>query len=338
MTPARQAGKASADILLRLCRFLSGLCGLCRAPSAASAALLAAVLACPEAACAGVPVRSCLLYNMTTGAMLYQKSPDMKIPPASLTKIMTSYLVHDAIRRGRLSLGNRVRITPASAGVGGSTMHLRSGERLPVWNLLEGMIIASGNDAATALAWRAGGSLDAFVAAMNAKARAVGMRSTRFRNPTGLPAAGQITTARDMLRLSLAYIQSYPSALRIHSQSLFRHGRRTLTTTNPFLGEPGVDGLKTGFTAGSGYNIIVTARRGGVRLLAVVLGGRTSAKRNRAARELLDAGFRFPASPRRVRALLDGRGPKTLATRAKGRAQVRTPAGKARRHARRRSS
>lgn len=289
-----------------------------------AAFLLACGLALPGTAPAGVPVKSCLLYNASAGTLLYQKSADMKIPPASLAKIMTSYLVHDAMRRGRLSLGSRVRITQASAGVGGSSMRLRSGERLPVWNLLEGMIIASGNDAATALAYRAGGSLPAFVGAMNAKARALGMRSTRFRNPTGLPAAGQVTTARDMLRLSLSYLQSHPQALRIHSQCLFRHGRRTLTTTNPFLGVPGVDGLKTGFTAGSGYNIVVTARRGGVRLVAVVLGGRTSAKRNRAARELLDAGFKFPKSPARVRALLDGRGPKTLATGRRGRPAPRT--------------
>ena len=312
MTPAWQGWEASPSRALRP-RLGAG-------PALAMAAVLALLAAlapfpAPRPACAGVPAKSCLLYNATTGTMLYQKSADMKIPPASLTKIMTSFLVHDAMRRGRLSPGSRVRITQASAGVGGSSMRLRSGERLPVWNLLEGMIIASGNDAATALAYRAGGSLNAFVGAMNAKASALGMRSTRFRNPTGLPAAGQITTARDMLRLSLSYMRSYPSALRIHSQSLFRHGRRTLTTTNPFLGERGVDGLKTGFTAGSGYNIIVTARRGGVRLVAVVLGGRTSAKRNRAARELLDAGFKFPKSPARVRAQLDGRGPRTLATR-----------------------
>ena len=129
--------------------------------------LLAAVLALPQSAPAGVPVKSCLLYNATTGTLLYQKSADMKIPPASLTKVMTSYLVHDAMRRGQFSLGSRVRITQASASVGGSSMRLRSGERLPVWNLLEGMIIASGNDAATALAYRAGGSLNAFVGAMH---------------------------------------------------------------------------------------------------------------------------------------------------------------------------
>ena len=270
-------------------------------------ALLFSLLPGREAV-AGVPVRSALLLNMSTGQILYQKSPDTQIPPASLTKVMTSFLVHDAIQAGRLSFGSKVRVPSSAAYAGGSTMHLRPGERITVQNLLEGMLIASGNDAATALAYRVSGNPRAFVGAMNAKASAIGMTSTVFRNPTGLPAAGQTTTARDMMRLALAYTSSYPGALRIHSQSFAQHGRRTLTTTNPFLGEKGVDGLKTGFTVSSGYNIIVTAKRGGTRLLIIVLGGRSAGRRNMAARELLDAGFRHPSSAEAVRREVDGSG------------------------------
>ena len=181
-------------------------------------ALLFSLLPGREAV-AGVPVRSALLLNMSTGQILYQKSPDTQIPPASLTKVMTSFLVHDAIQAGRLSFGSKVRVPSSAAYAGGSTMHLRPGERTTVQNLLEGMLIASGNDAATALAYRVSGNPRAFVGAMNAKASAIGMTSTVFRNPTGLPAAGQTTTARDMMRLALAYMSSYPGALRIHSQS-----------------------------------------------------------------------------------------------------------------------
>lgn len=279
-----------------------------KSPAAAFFLVFLLLITEVQGARAGVPVRSALLLNMTTGQILYQKSPDMQIPPASLTKVMTSYIVHDAIRKGRLSYGSRVRVPVDAVLAGGSTMHLRSGERLTVQNLLEGMLIASGNDAATALAYRVSGNPRAFVGAMNAKAHAIGMNSTVFKNPTGLPAAGQTTTARDLMRLALAYMSSYPGALKIHSQCFAQHGRRTLTTTNPFLGENGVDGLKTGFTVSSGYNIIVTAKRGGTRLLIIVLGGRSAGRRNMAARALLDAGFKNPADPSAVRRAVDGSG------------------------------
>ena len=263
-------------------------------------------------AMADVPVRSALLVNLTTGATLYQKSPDMKIPPASLTKVMTAFLVLDAIREGRLSMNAKVRVPNVAAAVGGSSMKLRAGETTTVSALLHGMLIASGNDAATALAYKVAGRQDVFVAAMNKKARQLGMKSTTFRNPTGLPAAGQLTTARDMLTLCRAYITRHPEALRIHRTSAYRHGKRTLTTTNPFLGEPGIDGLKTGFTASSGYNIVVTGRRNGTRLMAIVLGGRSKAKRNQAAGTLIRTGFKNPGSPAAVRKIIDGSTRRTL--------------------------
>lgn len=250
---------------------------------------------------AGIPVRSAIVYNLTTGALVYQKNPDTPIPPASLTKLMTSMLVHDALHSRRISLHSRVRISAAAAYAGGSTMRLRPGERITVQELLVGMLVASGNDAATALAERVGGSQAAFVAMMNARARTLGMRNTRFVNPTGLPAAGQITTARDMARLARAYMAYCSESHYIHSIASFRHGRRVYFTTNPLLGEPGVDGLKTGFTDASGYNIIVTCARNGTRLLIVVLGGRTKGARNAAARELLYAGFQPSTSPLNMR-------------------------------------
>lgn len=295
------------------------------------ALLLVLCMLLPRPAAAGVPVRSALLANLTSGVILYQKSADMRIPPASLTKIMTSYLVLDAIRAGKLSMNTRVRIPAAAARVGGSTMHLRRGETVTVAKLLQGMLVASGNDAATALALKVSGRHDHFVAAMNRKARQLGMTSTTFRNATGLPAAGQFTTARDMLRLCRAYLANHPEALRIHGLSAINHRRRTLTTTNPFLGEKGVDGLKTGFTASSGYNIIVTGKRNGTRILAIVLGGRSKGRRNTAAGALLRTGFRHPNSPAKVRAAIDGRGQRNLKNTPRGKKKTSRRKAKKRR-------
>ena len=254
---------------------------------------------------AGLPVKAAIMINMNTGSILYQKNADTRIPPASLTKIMTSYLVHDALARGEYSLGTRVRIPAQATRAGGSTMKLRTGEKVTIQNLLRGTIICSGNDAATALAIRTAGSQENFVRKMNAKAASIGMRSTRFQNPTGLPASGQMTTARDMARLCLAYLSSYPQAMSFHSLSSFEHRNRTLTTTNPFLGSRGVNGLKTGFTMDSGYNIILTTA-GPARLLIVVMGGKSKTRREIAASNLLEAGLRYPGSPGKIQTLIDG--------------------------------
>ncbi len=263
------------------------------------------ILAPAGEARAGLPVKAAIMINMNTGSILYQKNADKRIPPASLTKIMTSYLVHDALARGTYSLGTKVRIPAQACRVGGSSMKLRTGEKVTIQNLLRGTIICSGNDAATALAIRTAGNQENFVSRMNAKAASIGMKSTRFKNPTGLPASGQMTTARDMARLCLAYLSSYPQAQSFHALSSFEHRNRTLTTTNPFLGSRGVNGLKTGFTMDSGYNIILTTA-GHTRLLIVVMGGKSKTRREIAASNLLEAGLRYPGSPGKIQTLIDG--------------------------------
>ncbi len=302
-------------------------------PGAAALRILLALLLLPllaSPALAAMPVRAALMMHLNTGRVLYQKNADSPIAPASLTKIMTSFLVHDALASGRLSLGSRERIGARVARVGGSTMHLRAGESVSVEQLLQGMIVASGNDAATALAIRTAGSEAAFVRAMNEKARSVGMRLTSFKNPTGLPAPGQRTTARDLMRLCVAYLSRHPGAIRFHSQKSLVHGRHTLGTTNPFLGSRGVDGLKTGYTGASGYNIILTTTRAKTRLLIIVLGGQTKARREVAAANLLEAGLRNPANPKLVTEILDGpqgrrlaRGHKAKAAKAEARAKAK---------------
>ena len=195
-----------------------------------------------------------------------------------------------------------VTVPAQAAHTGGSSMRLRSGERVPLIRLLTGMAVASGNDAAMAVAHVVNPNQARFVRAMNQKAREVGMRATTFVNPTGLPAKGQLTTARDMMRLAVAYMKRHPQARRIHATRHFLHNGMTFGNTNPLLGlVQGVDGLKTGFTVASGYNVIITATRGKTRLLAVVLGGKTSARRNNAAHRLIEAGFKFPTSKKQVR-------------------------------------
>ena len=275
-----------------------------------SAVLVCFILLCalPCRSLAAMPVRAAILINMDTGAVLYAKNADMPIPPASLTKVMSMFLAMDQIRAGKIKVEEKIRITPEIASVGGSSMYLRAGERVPLSQLLTGMAVVSGNDAATAVSRRVGGNERQFVRAMNEKAKAVGMQRTTFKNPTGLPAAGQKTTARDMSTMARAYLRAHPSALRYHNVPLFTYRDRMTRNTNALLGQvPGVNGLKTGWTVASGYNLIVTAQRGKTRMLAVVMGGTSRVGRDNAARRLIEAGFRYPTSPKKIQQIFAGK-------------------------------
>lgn len=255
-----------------------------------------------------LPVRAAILYNMNTGQILYQHNADMVIPPASLTKVMTLFLAFDAIKQGYLSLKKRIKVSKRSAYTGGSSMHLRMGERISLRELIIGTAVASGNDAAMAVAETVNPNLSKFVQMMNRRAKSLGLAKTNFCNPTGLPATGQFTCARDMLKLSLSYLTRHPQVLKFHNLATFYHGGRLLSTTNSLLGAVcGVNGLKTGWTIASGYNIIVTAQRGDTRLLLVVMGGRSRVSRDVTARRLLEAGFRNPRSAKEVRSAFLGR-------------------------------
>lgn len=266
------------------------------------------LLLLPATAWAKMQVRSAILLNMTTGRVLYEHNPDMRIPPASLTKVLTMFIAMDQVRAGKLNLKTNVRISRAAATTGGSRMRLRTGQRVPLKQLLTGMAVASGNDASMAVAQRISTSSRSFVRLMNEKARQLGMKNSVFKTPHGLPAAGQITTARDMLTLARSYILTHPSAMRFHKTSILRHNGFTIRNTNGLLGNVrGVDGLKTGWIAASGYNLIFTAKRGGTRLLGVVMGGTTKQARDRDARSLLEAGFASPANASKVKQRIDGR-------------------------------
>lgn len=246
--------------------------------------------------------RAAILINMDTGKVLFEKNADMSIPPASLTKVMSMFLTMDAVSAKRLTLDEKIRITPAASNVGGSSMHLRNGERVAVRQLLTGAAVASGNDAITALALRVGGNERQFVRAMNQKANGIGLNRTEFKNPTGLPAAGQRTTPRDMATLTRAYLRAHPGAQTFHSTRVFMHRNRQMANTNALLGSVrGVNGLKTGWTVASGYNLIVTAQRGGTRLIAVIMGGTSRNARDAMAERLIEAGFDGNGDPKKIR-------------------------------------
>ncbi len=243
-------------------------------------------------------VKSAMLWNMTTGELLYEQNPDAQIPPASLTKILTLYIIFDAIRQGRLRPWDVVDVSERAATQGGSNMRLRRGESVKVTELIKGIAVASANDACMAMAdYLENGNVEAFVSLMNDTAKRLGMSNSAFMNPNGLPADGQLTTARDMLRLAAAYLEQFPKALTIHSMQYFTHNNRQRHNANSLLGTyEGVDGLKTGFVCASGYNIVATAKRGDTRLIAVVLGSRSPVVRARETTKLLDKGFKIVAA------------------------------------------
>lgn len=235
---------------------------------------------------------SAILYDLDHDAILFEQNADQHIPPASLTKVLSMFLAMDQIRQGAVSLDSPVIVSRAAARTGGSRMGLSEKDNVTLEQLLMGMAVSSGNDASAAVAEFVGGSTPAFVNMMNAKAQALGMRDSQFRNPHGLPAAGQYTTARDMLTLARAYLQTYPDALRFHNTHVINHKGRVTWNKNPLLGQyPGADGLKTGWVNASGYNLIFTASHGSKRLLAVIMGAPDSRTRGVEAFRLLDAGF-----------------------------------------------
>lgn len=236
-------------------------------------------------------VKAALVAEYGTGRVLYSQDPNRRIAPASVTKIMTMYLVFDALAAGRAHLGDRVKVSRRADATGGSTMSLKTGETVSLDELMQGMAVASGNDACIAIAEHFGG-IPHFVGMMNRKARSLGMTRTHFVNPNGLPAPGQLTTASDLMKLATSYLRHYPQALRYHSTTAINHRGAVHGNSNRLLGAvDGVDGIKTGYVDSSGYNIVATAKRGNTRIIAVILGGRTKETRNRETTRILEASF-----------------------------------------------
>jgi D-alanyl-D-alanine carboxypeptidase (penicillin-binding protein 5/6) len=232
--------------------------------------------------------------DMTTGRVLYARNADDPLPPASITKVLSLYLADEAIRDGKVRPTDPVKISQKAGRTGGSKMFLQTGSEIPLAELLKGMAVVSANDASVAVAEYIGGNVEAFVKQMNRKARDLGMTRSFFKNPNGLPARGQFTTARDMLILACDYLQRFPESLDLHSQQYYTYRDITQRNRNSLLRHyPDADGLKTGWVVKGGYHIVATAKRGETRLIAVVMGAKTPAIRAKEAERLLDEGFRM---------------------------------------------
>ncbi|MBS5952058.1 MAG: D-alanyl-D-alanine carboxypeptidase, partial [Clostridium sp.] len=243
-----------------------------------------------------VDAKSALLIEPISGKVLYEKNPDEKFAPASVTKIMTMLLVMEAIDSNKISLQDKVTCSENAKKMGGSTMLLDTGEIRTVEELLKGLAIASGNDAAVALAEYLAGTEEAFVELMNKRAQELGMTNTTFKNSNGLPKDGHLSTARDIGLMSLELLK-HPTILKysgIYMETI-SEGRKSpieLVNHNKLVRFfEGCDGLKTGFTQEAKYCISATATRNGVRMLSVIMGAPTYKVRNRDAGMLLNFGF-----------------------------------------------
>jgi D-alanyl-D-alanine carboxypeptidase (penicillin-binding protein 5/6) len=226
-----------------------------------------------------------------TGDVLYQRQADAVRYPASLTKVMTLYLIYDAIERGDLKLTDKVTISPRAAARPPSKLGLRAGDHLTVAEALDVLVVKSANDIATALAERIAGTEAAFAAQMTRRARELGMAHTRFRNASGLPDHRHVSTARDLALLARSFLRDHPAEYRVFDQEKTTFRGRVIRGHNALLSRPGIDGFKTGFTNASGFNLLTSGAREGHRVVAVVLGGGSAAGRDRFMRDLLRASF-----------------------------------------------
>ena len=247
-------------------------------------------------------VQAALLINMSTGEVYYEHNPDKTIQPASITKLLTLYLIREALAQGKLSPTTPIPVSAKAVKTGGSRMRLKRDEKVPLNELIKGISVVSANNACVAVAEYFGkGDASKFVAQMNAKAKKIGMANSQFKNPNGLPDSGQLSTARDIAKLSMAYLRTFPESLKVHSMTSHTYHGTTHRNANTLLRTyKGVDGLKTGFVCDAGYNITATAKRGDTRLLAVVLGAQNSAVRQKETARLLDFGFKRAARAEKV--------------------------------------
>ena len=226
------------------------------------------------------------------GKTLYAKNADFDHAPASLVKLMTLYLAFEDLEAGHVTLDELVTVSPAAAATPRYRMGLRAGEQVPLHVLMEGVGIASANDAATALGERLGGTEAEFVERMNAKAREFGLLNTRFANPHGLPDPRQRSCARDLAQLTARLLADYPASRTILGGQTFVYNRRLYARHIPLFTDPGgVQALKTGFTNEAGYNLAVSAWRNGQQFLMIVLGARSRALSFSDAKKLLHFGF-----------------------------------------------
>ena len=241
-----------------------------------------------------IAASSYILVDAGSGKVLAEQRADEALPPASLTKVMTSFVAAAELEAGRVSLTDQVPISVKAWRTGGSKMFIREGTEVRLEELLKGVVIQSGNDASVAVAEHIAGDETAFADMMNRQADDLGMKLTNFRNATGLPDEEHYTTARDLAVLTDALIRRYPDHYDIYAQRSFRFNDIDQTNRNRLLWrDKTVDGVKTGYTKAAGYCLVASALRDGQRLISVVMGTASDEARMRESQKLLSYGFRY---------------------------------------------
>ena len=233
-----------------------------------------------------------IVVDAESGEVLFARHADSRRYPASITKVMTLYLTFEALTEGRVKLDDVITVSPRAASQPPSKLGLAAGQTITLDNAMRATAVRSANDMAMAIAEHVGGSQDRFAAQATLKARELGMTNTRYVNPNGLPDARQVTTARDLAILARAVMRDYPQYYRYFGLHDWAYNGRDYRNTNGLLRSgDGYDGMKTGYTNASGYNLAASAVRDGRRLITIVLGGRTTASRNAHVAALMDTGF-----------------------------------------------
>tara|TARA_Y100001960_G_C14746925_1_gene866175 strand:- start:719 stop:1864 length:1146 start_codon:yes stop_codon:yes gene_type:complete len=239
-------------------------------------------------------VESYIIMDFSSGAIIASKNPDVPLPPASITKIMTSYIAFLELRDGSMRLDDQVLISEKAWKTGGSKMFIEVGKKVKVTDLLQGIVTSSGNDASVAMAEHISGDIDTFSIYMNQMAENLGLTNTNYTNPTGLPHRQLYTSARDIAILSRALINEFPAYYRLYAQKEYVFNEIKQYSRNKLLFmDDRVDGIKTGFTKRAGYCLAASSKRGNRRLITVVLGAKTPDIRINSTKALMEYGFRF---------------------------------------------
>lgn len=235
-----------------------------------------------------------ILVDVNSGKIIAEKNSDVRMPPASLTKLMSMYIVSSALKNGQVHFDDKVRISTKAWKTEGSRMFVKVNDEVPLKDLMQGVIVESGNDAAVALAEYVGGTEESFTGLMNQQAKLLGMNDSHFMDSTGLPNPDHYSTAHDLARLSVAYIKNFPEDYGFYSEKWFTYNGIRQPNRNRLLWRyEYADGLKTGHTNEAGYCLVASAKKDGMRLVSVVLGEPNDLGRTEDSMRLLTYGFRF---------------------------------------------
>src|SRR5436190_17332943 len=247
-----------------------------------------------------------IVIDANSGNVLHSTSPDARRHPASLTKIMTLYLLFEQLEAGKLKLDSQLKVSAEAASQDPTKLGLKPGSTLQVEDAIKGIITRSANDAAVVVAEAIAGDEDEFAKLMTRKARSLGMSKTTYRNASGLPNDEQLTTARDQATLGRAIQDRYPRYYRYFATTVFNYRGQSIRNHNRLLGNvEGIDGIKTGYTRASGFNLVSSMRRGNRHLVGVVLGGRSGGSRDATMRNLLAENLEKAATKRTVAAITE---------------------------------